>query len=75
MTESSTYQAILAEGRSEGRTAEARKLLLFVGTARFGPPDEPARAAIERMNSIALLEGLFIRLLNVSSWHELLASS
>src|SRR5437588_6282854 len=50
MKESSTYQAALEEGRSEGRSegriAEARRLLLFVGTARFGPPDEPTRAAI-----------------------------
>jgi hypothetical protein len=76
MKESSMYQATLEEGRSEGRSegriAEARRLLLFVGTVRFGPPDEPTGAAIEGTNSIELLEGLFIRLLNVSSWHELL---
>jgi predicted transposase YdaD len=77
MKESSTYQAILEEGRSEGRSegslAEARRLLLLQGTARFGPPDEPTRAAIEGMSSIELLEPLSIRLLKVSSWHELLA--
>jgi predicted transposase YdaD len=75
MKESSTYQAILEEGRSEGSVTEARRLLLLLGTARFGPPDEPTRAAIEGMNSIEILEPLSIRLLNVSSWHELLASS
>ena len=74
MKESSTYQAIVEEGRCEGRIAETRKLLLLVGTARFGPPDEPTRAAVERMNNIELLEGLFIRLANVSGWHDLLAS-
>ncbi len=73
--ESSTYQAILEEGRSEGSVTEARRLLLLLGTARFGPPDEPTRAAIQGMNSIELLEPLSIRLLNVSSWNELLASS
>jgi predicted transposase YdaD len=81
MKESSTYQAILEEGRSEGielgRTegsvAEARRLLLLLGTARLGPPDATTRAAIEGMNNIEILEPLSIRLLNVSSWHELLA--
>jgi len=73
MKESSTYQAILDEGRSEGSLAEARRLLLLQGTVRFGPPDEPTRATIEGMSSIELLEPLSIRLLEVSSWHELLA--
>ena len=53
--------------------AEARRLLLLQGTVRFGPPDEPTRATIEGMSSIELLEPLSIRLLEVSSWHELLA--
>jgi hypothetical protein len=81
MRESSTYQAILDEGRSEGielgrsegSLAEARRLLFLQGTVRFGPPDTPTRAAIEGMNSIELLEPLSIRLLEVSSWDELLA--
>jgi predicted transposase YdaD len=75
MKESSTYQAILEEGRSEGRIAEARKLLLLQGNARFGPPDDQARAVLERTSNIEVLEGLFVRLPNVSGWHELLALS
>jgi hypothetical protein len=81
MKESSTYQAILDEGRSEGielgrsegSLTEARRLLLLQGTARFGAPNEATRAAIEGMNSVELLEPLSIRLLDVSSWDALLA--
>ena len=73
MKESSTYQAILEEGRNEGSAAEARRLLLLQGTERFGDPDESTRLALERINSVELLERLSIRLLKVSSWEELLA--
>jgi hypothetical protein len=82
MKESSTYQAILEEGRSEGiergrsegSVAEARRLLLLLGAARFGPPDERVRAAIEGMNSIERLEPLTIRVLDAAGWDELLAA-
>jgi hypothetical protein len=82
MKESSTYQAILEEGRSEGielgrsegSLAEAKRMLLLLGGERFGPPNDAARAAIEGMNSIEQLEPLSIRVLSASSWQELLAS-
>jgi hypothetical protein len=82
MKESSTYQAILEEGRSEGiergrsegSVAEARRLLLLLGAARFGPPDERVRAAIKGMNSIERLEPLTIRVLDAAGWDELLAA-
>jgi len=69
MRESVTYQAILREGRAE----EARALLLRLGTKRFGPPSETARAAVEAITEIERLEGLNERLLDVESWEELLA--
>jgi len=46
MKESTTYQAIVREGREEGRdegrTEEARRMLLLVGETKFGRP-EPQR--------------------------------
>jgi predicted transposase YdaD len=91
MKESSTYQAILDEGRSEGielgrsegiqlgrsegSVAEARRLLLLLGIARFGPPDEQVRAAIEGMDSIERLEPLTVRVLDAAGWDELLAEA
>ena len=78
MKESTTYQAILAEGRAEGRAegqaVEARKILLRQGSKRFGPPDARARAAVEAITDIDRLEKLTERLLDVSSWDELLAT-
>ncbi len=74
MKESTTYQAILAEGRAEGQAVEARKILLHLGGKRFGPPDVRTRTAIEAIADVERLEQLTERLLDVSSWEELLAT-
>src|SRR5262249_27396478 len=51
MKESTTYQATLREGREqgliEGRVGEAQRMLLMLGEARFGEPDEATRGAVE----------------------------
>jgi hypothetical protein len=67
MKESTTYQAIVEEGRVD----EARRMLLLQGEARFGPPDAVTRATFEKMQDVAQLEQLFIRLVSVGSWQEL----
>jgi predicted transposase YdaD len=72
MKESVTYQAILQEGREEGREEEARAILLRQGTKRFGPPSEAARAALEAISAIERLERLSERLLDVENWEELI---
>jgi predicted transposase YdaD len=71
MRESSTYQAILDEGRTE----EAKRILIRLGSKRFGPPDAVTRSAIETIVSIDRLEKLTEQLQDTSSWEELLASS
>jgi predicted transposase YdaD len=75
MKESSTYQAILEEGRAEGAAAEARKLLRIAGDGKFGPPDAATTAAVERINALERLEALFERLQSAASWQELLGSA
>jgi predicted transposase YdaD len=76
MKESSTYQAILEEGRQEGlqkgAVAEAKKLLRAFGSRRWGDPDSQIAAAIERIEELALLEDLCNRLDSVRGWQELL---
>ena len=84
MKESSTYQAILAEGialgkaegkaegEAEGAVSEARKLLMLQGAREFGPPPARVRAALERVTDLARLEELGVRLLRAKSWQELL---
>jgi hypothetical protein len=73
MEESTTYQAIIAKGRAEGAAA-LKKALLNMGGKRFGSPDARTRAAIEAIADIDRLEQLTERVLDVSSWDELLAT-
>ena len=73
MKESSTYQAVLAEGKAEGKAEEARRILIRIGSKRFGAPDAQTRAAIEAIAATERLEELTDCLLDVSSWPALLA--
>ena len=76
MKESSTYQAILEEGRAEGiaqgAVTEARKLLRILGDDSFGPPDAQTVRAIERLVDLPRLEELLKRVRTAGSWQELL---
>jgi hypothetical protein len=83
MKESTTYQAIIEEGKAEGKAegilegaiAEARKLLLRQGRIRFGPPSRANLAAIKRITELTRLEDLSERLVIVDSWRDLLDSN
>ena len=76
MKESSTYQAILEEGRAEGRiegaVAEAKRTLRFLGDDAFGPPDARAAAAIERLDDLPRLEEMLRRMRTAGGWPEVL---
>lgn len=76
MRESTTYQSILAEGRSEGRSegraAEARGILLRLAEKRFGAPSVAVSAAIQAISPVERLEQMIERVLEVESWDELL---
>jgi hypothetical protein len=73
MRDSSTYQAIVEEGRAEGRAEGERRLLLLFGEARLGPPDDVTRSKLEAMTDADEIERFAQRLLTVSTWAELLA--
>jgi predicted transposase YdaD len=72
MKESATYQAILREGEAKGEANEARKMLLLQGRSRFGEPSPEVVAALQALTDVSRLEDLGVRLLQASSWHELL---
>ena len=72
MRESVTYQAILDEGREEGRVEELHRMILRLGRRRFGEADEAIRQQIEAIRDIVVLEDLSERLVIVSSWDELI---
>ena len=69
MRESSTYMAILDEGRVE----EARKIILRQGRELFGPPDEGTMAALAAIDDLERLELISVQLLGSKSWRELLS--
>lgn len=68
MRESDTYLAIL----DEGAIAQNKRVLLRQGRKRFGEPDASMRATLEAIPDLQRLEQLSERLLEVSSWQELL---
>lgn len=69
MKESSTYQAILAEGRVEA----LRDTLLQLGHQRFrGTPSRTVKTALEAISDESRLKRMTRRILNVRSWQELL---
>jgi hypothetical protein len=81
MKESSFYQMILeegeakgvAKGEAKGQLKEARRILLRQGERRFGPPDQGTLASLESIGQTERIEELLDRLLDVSSWEELLS--
>ena len=83
MKESTTYQAILEEGKAEGRAIgiakgkaeEARKMLLLQGRDRFGEPSAQIVALLDAVTDLGRLEALAIRLLHVKTWEELLGAN
>jgi predicted transposase YdaD len=70
MRESTTYQAILREGRAEG----IQQALLIQGRKRFGAPDVATQDAVKAVTDVAKLERMTERLLDVSTWQDLLAT-
>jgi hypothetical protein len=68
--ESSVYQDIFRKGRAE----EAKTVLLLQGRQKFGPPDPRIEATITAISDLDRLHDLMSRLLEVSSWEELLAA-
>jgi predicted transposase YdaD len=70
MRESSGYQLIL----DEGAVLEARKLLLRQGGRKFGAPSPEVEAAVQAIADIDRLERMSDRLLDVTTWQDLLAT-
>jgi hypothetical protein len=79
--ESSVYQGILrkgeaigeAKGEAKGRIEEAREVLLRHGRKKLGPAGEMVEAEIAALADLDRLHDLIDRILDVSTWDELLA--
>jgi hypothetical protein len=72
MRESDTYQAILDEGREEGRIQGAQRTLLRQGRKKLGEPDEAMRQTLLGITDLERLDRLSERMLDVATWQELL---
>ncbi len=70
MKESTTYQAIL----EEGRLLEVREYVIDLGTEKFGPPDAATIAALEAITDLARLRELRGRVLSATDWQDLLGA-
>jgi hypothetical protein len=68
MRDSDTYRAILDEGKAK----QAKKDILFLGTERFGAPDEAAAAKLAGIDDLERLDRIFRRGLKASNWQDLL---
>jgi hypothetical protein len=70
MEDSTTYQWIMSKGEARG----AIRILLRLGRHKFGEPDPQTVQAIENISDIDRLQTLSERVLDVSSWQELLST-
>jgi hypothetical protein len=61
------------EVRDEVRMEEAKRMILSQGKRKFGVPTPEVEAALGRITDQAKLESLADRLLDVTSWQDLLA--
>jgi len=91
MRESATYQLILEEGRSEGRSRgleegrsrcleegrleEARQTLLLLGRKRFGEPSAAILTRISKIHQLDRIHQLIVAVLDAQDWRSLLRGS
>jgi hypothetical protein len=59
---------------SRGRMEEGRRMLLCIGSSKFGEPSSETLATLESISNLDHLEALGKRLPHVASWQELLAN-
>jgi len=74
MKESDTYQAILEEGKIEGKMEASREHVLRLGRRKFGPPPPAVQSALEVVSDVERLDRLVDRILDASNWEDLLAT-
>jgi hypothetical protein len=68
MRETSAYD----EAREEGRRQQYRKIMLDLGTQRFGLPSDVEKNTIFNISDPERLERTCLRLLKATSWRDLL---
>jgi hypothetical protein len=64
----------VAQGIAQGKLEEACAIILRQGAKRFGQPAEATEAAIRAITDQARLERLTDRILDATTWDDLLAT-
>jgi hypothetical protein len=70
MRDSTTFQAILAEGLA----TEARKILLRQASRKFGAPGSEVETALQGIADLERLERMIDRAPEAADWQDLLAT-
>jgi hypothetical protein len=73
MHESTAFDAILDEGRAEGRVEGALRILLRFGRKQCGAPNASIEASLAAIRDLDRLERMFDALDTAKSWDDLLA--
>jgi hypothetical protein len=68
MHESDTYLATIDEGREK----QLKKDIQRLGKRRFGPADQTCESALQGITDLERLERLLARILDATSWQDLL---
>ncbi len=74
MKESVTYQAIVEEGEVKGMLRARLDDLFLLGRRRLGEPETASEIALRGITDPDRLARMIGKLLDVSSWEELLAT-
>jgi hypothetical protein len=74
MRDSSTYQAILAEGRGEGELNALQRILRRQGQDRFGSLRPEDEKVLNGITVAARLERMIDQAAQVADWNELLGT-
>jgi predicted transposase YdaD len=71
MKDSVTYQAIVKEGKAEGKADGERAALVRIGSKRLGPPTSEILATLEAIADAQTLERMIDRSLDAKTWDEI----
>jgi hypothetical protein len=73
MEESSGYQLIEKRGEAKGERRALIWIILRQGRKKFGEPDAATLSLVEGLADVDRLEAITDRLLDATTWQELLA--
>jgi hypothetical protein len=68
------FDKYIERGVKAGLIREAKWVILLLGTKRLGPPPREIDALLSIIDNRDRLEGMIERILDVTSWEELIAS-